>query len=711
MKWIGQHIWKFVSRFRNDVYMENIDTGTIASGGNLGLDSNNKIVKANEASGGISFDGSTANGVLTYKDSDEASVESNLTYNSETLTIGENDTGSASIIRNASNDIGGQLNLAAGSGTGTDKAGGDIHLFGGASTGVAAGGSLKFSSSVSDGSSDATGNTRTEKFEVTPEGNITIKGTIIGNSGSDNDLQISTDGSMLFPIDRDNDETSQSFAWENFSTEIMNLDESGNLQIDGGLTTGSTSFVNSSGVVQVATQGTIDHDSLANFVAAEHVDWAGSSAGTIHSSNIPTLNQDTTGNADTATALETARNINGVSFDGTGDITVTAAGSTLSDTVTVAKGGTGATTLASNSVLTGNGTSAVQAESGLTYDSEALNVGDDDNGSASIRRKAHSDEAGGEFEVRGGDAGGTDKAGGNLKIMAGRGTGSAAGGNVQIWAGGASGGGSSSSNVSNVQCATFKTDQSTILLGNLIFEGASPDAHETTFSITDPTNDRTVTVPDADVDLTKVRAASTTLDGVVELATTAEADTGTDTTRAITAAGLKSHVDARYHYQYISFLSNMTTASNWKTMSNNGISNHSWNQSLGTTGTTVGSSTGTVPVSTIAAGIVVPYDSTLVGFKCVGMGGSNHQYELGLMIGVATFNDYATFDVTLRAYKAAVSASPDNNYQSRPIAIEDLTRSYSVTAGHVIYPCVKSASGSGTNKVSWTIVLKTLIPS
>ena len=93
------------------------------------------------------------------------------------------------------------------------------------------------------------------------------------------------------------------------------------------------------------------------------------------------------------------------------------------------------------------------------------------------------------------------------------------------------------------------------------------------------------------------------------------------------------------------------------------------------------------------------------------MGGSNHQYELGLMIGVPTFNDYATFDVTLRAYKAAVAGSPDTNYQSRPIAIEDLTRSYSITAGHVIYPCVKSASGSGTNKVSWTIVLKTLIPS
>ena len=47
MKWIGQHIWDFISRFRSDVYLEDISSGTIASGGNLGLDSNNKVVKAN----------------------------------------------------------------------------------------------------------------------------------------------------------------------------------------------------------------------------------------------------------------------------------------------------------------------------------------------------------------------------------------------------------------------------------------------------------------------------------------------------------------------------------------------------------------------------------------------------------------------------------------------------------------------------------------
>ena len=53
MKFIGQFIQHFISRFKNDVYLEDISTGTIASGGNLGLDSNNKIVKASEATGDI----------------------------------------------------------------------------------------------------------------------------------------------------------------------------------------------------------------------------------------------------------------------------------------------------------------------------------------------------------------------------------------------------------------------------------------------------------------------------------------------------------------------------------------------------------------------------------------------------------------------------------------------------------------------------------
>tara|TARA_R100001594_G_scaffold149392_2_gene207067 strand:- start:432 stop:1004 length:573 start_codon:yes stop_codon:yes gene_type:complete len=50
MSWLGVYIQTLISRFRNNVYLESVASGTIASGGNLGLDSNNLIVKANEVS-------------------------------------------------------------------------------------------------------------------------------------------------------------------------------------------------------------------------------------------------------------------------------------------------------------------------------------------------------------------------------------------------------------------------------------------------------------------------------------------------------------------------------------------------------------------------------------------------------------------------------------------------------------------------------------
>ena len=42
MKWVGQHIWDLVSRFRSDVYLEGVETGSTASGGALGIDTSGK---------------------------------------------------------------------------------------------------------------------------------------------------------------------------------------------------------------------------------------------------------------------------------------------------------------------------------------------------------------------------------------------------------------------------------------------------------------------------------------------------------------------------------------------------------------------------------------------------------------------------------------------------------------------------------------------
>lgn len=59
------------------------------------------------------------------------------------------------------------------------------------------------------------------------------------------------------------------------------------------------------------------------------------SSGNLANCTFPTLNQSTSGNAATATKLATARNINGVAFDGTANITITAAAPAVA-TATVA---------------------------------------------------------------------------------------------------------------------------------------------------------------------------------------------------------------------------------------------------------------------------------------------------------------------------------------------------------------------------------------
>ena len=188
MKFIGQYIQGLIARFRDDVYLEGISTGTIASGGNLGLDSNNKIVKATEATGDIT-------GVTITTDS------------------------------------------------------------GGGSAASDTGGSADFS--------------------------------ILGANGV-------------------------------------------------GVTNSGTT------ITAVAVPGEIDHDSLNNFVSNEHIDWTGSSAGEIHSTNIPTLNQNTTGSAATLTNERDFRtnlgSTSAVSFDGSANVSPG-----VTNTLAIGNGGTGNT--------------------------------------------------------------------------------------------------------------------------------------------------------------------------------------------------------------------------------------------------------------------------------------------------------------------------------------------------------------------------------
>mgnify|MGYP001352218510 FL=1 len=65
------------------------DTLTFVAGSNITLTTNagSDSVTIAAAGSGISFDGSTSNGLLTYKDADEATVEQNLTFDGNNLSV------------------------------------------------------------------------------------------------------------------------------------------------------------------------------------------------------------------------------------------------------------------------------------------------------------------------------------------------------------------------------------------------------------------------------------------------------------------------------------------------------------------------------------------------------------------------------------------------------------------------------------------------
>jgi len=259
MKWIGQHIWSFISRFRNDVYLESVSSGTIASGGNLGLDSNNKIVKADTESGELSFTGSTADGVLTYLDADSIQVESTLTYEGsfQQLTMEGSIAPTFFLKHTADNATDAEIkfyNTKGGAAGDNSDSLGSIVFFGqnnaGSPESIQYGRFTMYIADVTDGSEAGT-----MEFMLKADGADREGLKMIGSGSSE-----------IIDVEIGHGTTSTT-------------------TIEGTLTMGTTAFVNNSGVVQVATQGTIDHDSLANFVANEHIDWTASSAGTIHASN------------------------------------------------------------------------------------------------------------------------------------------------------------------------------------------------------------------------------------------------------------------------------------------------------------------------------------------------------------------------------------------------------------------------------------------
>tara|TARA_R110002020_G_scaffold465524_1_gene686997 strand:- start:640 stop:2526 length:1887 start_codon:yes stop_codon:yes gene_type:complete len=97
MKWIGQHIWDFISRFRNDVYLENLST--TSEDEILVVDADGKISKKNESTLVIDVSDFMTNGVdnriVTATGADSLNAEANFTFDGTNLDLTSTSTTAA----------------------------------------------------------------------------------------------------------------------------------------------------------------------------------------------------------------------------------------------------------------------------------------------------------------------------------------------------------------------------------------------------------------------------------------------------------------------------------------------------------------------------------------------------------------------------------------------------------------------------------------
>ena len=305
MKWIGQHIYDLTSRFRSNVFLEDISSGTIASGAHLGLDSNNKIVKA--ADGGGDITSVVAGTGLT---------GSSLTSGDATLNVigGTGITANANDIALTNGLIADGSNITSVGIIGTGQWQGEpvasayldadtAHL----TTDQTFTGSKTFSNDQTTFLS-ANANDPLVLIKNTADDNTSGRLRFLSDRGADGEDDDSVGMIQFYGYD-DGTPSGQQYgrilttihdatAGEESGTMVLSVAnhdgglESGltltggsvNAEVDvavgtgaasvttiaGTLTMGSTATINNSGVIQVAAQTVIDHDQLANFAANEH---------------------------------------------------------------------------------------------------------------------------------------------------------------------------------------------------------------------------------------------------------------------------------------------------------------------------------------------------------------------------------------------------------------------------------------------------------
>ena len=204
---------------------------------------------------------------------------------------------------------------------------------------------------------------------------------------------------------------------------------------------------------------------------------------------------DLTGNADTASTLETARAISlggslsgSVSFDGSQNVTITAdivADSVALGTDTTGDYVAGASASGAGISVTGSGgegSSLVIANTGVTSISGTANEIDVSASAGAVTLSLPS-------TIEGSSIVGSQY-GRNIVDVNTMSTLQLKGGNYGVDI-------KSATDGSTYKTWNFGTDGNLTAPGNIVFEGSSEDDYETTLSITNPTADRTITVPNA----------------------------------------------------------------------------------------------------------------------------------------------------------------------------------------------------------------------
>ena len=379
IKWIGQHIVSLVARFRSDVYLEDIADGTVANNKFLGLDSDNKIVKevitpeaditsvelVDDSGKQVQF----ANGDASFTILGGGAIGTDINLTSGNFTISHDNTSSQASVDNSGSTVIQDITLDTyGHVTGLASktiGKGDLNLENVDNVSEAtlttnilatadkADVGLNHVDNTSDADKPVSTATQAALDAKAPTASPTFTGTVSGITASMvglsnvEDKSSATIRSEIVDSDIPSTIARDSELPTRTSLSINNVDNTSDANkpistaqqaaLDAkapianptftGAISGSFSSKGSSGDVLVNDSGEIKSRTvleLRSDLSLNNVENKTSATirGEIVSADIPNNAADTSGNAATATALATARNIAGVAFDGTGDISL-----------------------------------------------------------------------------------------------------------------------------------------------------------------------------------------------------------------------------------------------------------------------------------------------------------------------------------------------------------------------------------------------------